>query len=1130
MTFHNLESCTSEVSHLNKVNPKKVFRKITKTWNKLEKPSLTKINVITHANSLPLINVILKNGSKLSAMLDSGSTCNIISKQLFENLSKQKLILKNIVNKSQNSLFAANNTEIVILSECLLKIKIENNSWKVHFLVTNLDCCDMILGVPFFTKTKLILNLANKSCFFSHKPLSKIPIISNEKICESLNCIHVGNLQMQKDVDLLIKKYPEVFSNKIGKALNLTVDIELTDSEVVNIRPYYLNPPTLHKVKKIINEWLEEGIIEPSTSSYSSPAFLTKNDRLVINYNSLNKKIRKVNYPLGDMQNMYQHLQGAHFFSVLDLKKSFLQCPISEKSKHLTAFSFIHAKYQFLRIPFGLQIGSSQLSAYLDQLFSDIKFEYMLNFCDDIVVYSKDKESHLKHLEEVFFRLSSNNLTVNMEKAKFFCTEISFLGNIISHNRVAIDQSRTVNIKNFPEPRCVRDIKRFLGMTGFFSRYIDNYASICLPLNNLRKKNVKFKFDLDCQKSFELLKEKISNPPVLAIADFSKPFVLMSDASATTAGGCLLQRNENNDLLPIAYYSKKFTDAEIKYSVFEKEALSVILCINKWEEFLSVMEFKLICDNKALVFVLNAKKKLNSRLSRWVESLLQLPFEVEFIKGGENVLADALSRMYERVDESSEGKKEPISKCESESIPLSVPTQTNPTSFLPNSTKNINQVIKFKSINKSKSNQSLNSNNIEIPQKLFTNLISDIPLAFTELKTHQCNDDECNSIIESIKNNTHNLSFFMKNDVLMYKSPKGSHKVFLPINLVNLVFAYYHSSLIGGHLGLSKTLAKIQEYFYRPGLYDLIREKTQSCTVCKMSKSCQRKYQGQLISHPITDVMNTVFVDLCGPFSRSKLGNKYLLVVVDSFSRFVWISAIKNCTSEYVISKLKSVIFDNFGYVQNLVSDNGSCFTSHMFKKFCFKNYINQRLIAPYRAQSNKCERFIRNLMQTLRCFYSTDQRNYDQDLGLLQCALNTAKSEATGYTPFDLMFNRQPICALSNLWKLNDLVSENKSKEDIVKTLDRAVQNVKRSIRLNNQRARYSDKMVKHPFKLQSLVYVKTHFLSNKLNYFSKKLANRYEGPYRILYFISPVTCLIQRCNDLKVIKKVPICDLKVG
>lgn len=296
------------------------------------------------------------------------------------------------------------------------------------------------------------------------------------------------------------------------------------------------------------------------------------------------------------------------------------------------------------RVCFGLQVGSSVLSSYLDKVFNDIKFKYVINFCDDIIIYSKDKDNHLKDVKDVIGRLAKHKLTVNVDKARFFCQEISFLGHIIKNNTVTIDPERTIAVKNFPVPKNVKQVRQFTGMCSYWAKYIPRFADICVPLHALKKKGARFIWTTDCQNAFEELKKNISHPPILQLADFNKPFVLQTDASNRAAGGVLLQANEENDLLPVAYYSKKFNGNELKYSVYEKEAYSVILCVEKWHEFLEVQPFTLITDNQALSYVLNTQRKLG-RLSRWVERLLNLPFTVEHRKGVDNILADTLSRL-----------------------------------------------------------------------------------------------------------------------------------------------------------------------------------------------------------------------------------------------------------------------------------------------------------------------------------------------------------------------------------------------------------------------------------------------------------------------------------------------------
>lgn len=1083
---------------------KKELRQLTRNWNRMVRPTMSKVNV-TSDRKVPMLNLTVNKKKETQTLLDTGSNFNVISQDFYEQLSRQKSVLKTRPLHSKFQLVTANNSLIDVTHECQLLIKIHSFTWKVWFVIVHNLSCNLILGVDFMQQHQLIIDFTIRNCYFKFNPDVKIPLactVMNSEQC--LNSFGIQDDEMEKEVYRLIQSYPNVFTESIGQALDLEVDLELIDATPVNIRPYFLSPPTLKKVKNIIDDWLEQDIIEPSTSPYSSPCFLTKKDRLVVNYGEVNKKLIKVNYPLGDLQNYHQHLQGAKYFTVIDLNKSFLQCPLSEKSRPITAFSTIFAKYQFKRVPFGLQIGSSTLSYYLDKIFHDIKFEFLLNFCDDIVIYSQDKTSHLQHLKEVIKRLSDHRLTVNQSKAKFFCTRISFLGNIIHNNTVTIDQDRTNNVRRFKPPKNVKQVRQFLGMVGFFAKHIKDYASICEPLFKLKRKNVKFQWSSECQKAFEKLKECITNPPILQLADFNKPFVLMTDASDLAAGGCLMQENENGDLLPIAY-SKKFTDTERNYSVYEKEAYSVILCIEKWYEFLEVMPFKLVTDNQALSYVLNSKKKIG-RLSRWVERLLALPFTVEFRKSEDNMVADALSRLFSDNDPS-------------------VSNDINVLQFSYNqSRQNRPKGMSYK-VNKL---MPVNVNNEE--KNVLCNMLNEIPLAFTDIKQHQMSDAECIEIIDSVHNQTNHKCFELKNDVLMFKDNRNKLCIYLPEKLVNLVFCYYHNSILGGHLGIAHTYDKIRKYFYRPNLYAVIKDKVKNCKICLMSKSTQRKFEGQLISSVSKHSMHCIFVDLVGPLVRSKLGNCYILVAVDAFSKFVWVSAIRDSKTCQIVNKLEQIIFNNFGIPQILVTDNASYFMSHEFKLFTFKNFINHRTIAPYRACSNQAERHIRNLTTLLRCYYNKCQNNWDKDLCYVQLSLNTAKNSSTGYTAFELMFNHECNNSLSNIWNLNDLINENVNLQERKSNLNKAIINVKKSIKLNQKRAKYQEPNCKHPYKLGSTVYIKTHFLSDKFKKFSKKLAYRYDGPYKIIYFMSPVTVLVQRIDDVTVIKKVHIIDLKLG
>lgn len=400
-------------------------------------------------------------------------------------------------------------------------------------------------------------------------------------------------------------------------------------------------------------------------------------------------------------------------------------------------------------------------------------------------------------------------------------------------------------------------------------------------------------------------------------------------------------------------------------------------------------------------------------------------------------------------------------------------------------------------------------------------------MAFTDLQKHQNEDADCVKIIDSVNNKTNQDCFFINKGLLMYNNGKGKSRIYLPKRLINMVYTFYHNTIFGGHLGIARTQAKISEYFYNPHLDAIVKEKVKTCKICQTSKHAQRKYEGKLISIPIEQAMNTIFIDILGPLPRSKSGNQYLLIVVDGFTRFLWMHALRDCNSRLIIQKLQKT-FSEFSIPRIIVSDNASYFTSKEFKSYLFKNYIQHRRIAAYRANGNKSERFIRDISTLLRCFYNQNQTYWDQEIGNIQICLNTARNSSTGTTAFKLMFFHDCNNALSNIWNLQDFISDEISADDKRQNLKTALINVKKNIQANRKRLKYQDPKSRHPYKIGDAVLVKTHFLSKKIKKFSKKLAIKYTGPYRILYFITDVTVLVQNIECVSDVKKVHIVDLK--
>ncbi len=1031
---------------------------------------------------LPTVKVILGNSLKYNALLDSGSTTNIIHKAVFEELKAGKQIKELFNSSAQCS--TATGERMLISGVCKVKVKMNNFSWYEKFLVADHLSRDVILGTSFMNRTGMVINL--RDCKYSFKFNEEEIFHLNAQVNHTKVTIRggdeikVGIESMTKDILTLIEEFPTVFTNEIGQTLDFEYELKVKDSTPVSIRPYPLSPPKLKIMQSVIDDLLKKDIIERSFSSYSSPAFLVRKPnseehRLVINYSQLNQKLERVNVPIGDLQGSIQYLQGAKVFTVLDLNSSFYQIKLSESSKYLTGFSTPFSLYNFKRIPFGLHCGSGLLSGYLDKVLGDIKFKYVLNYVDDLIIYSQSHSEHLDHLREVITRLKEANLTVKPSKVMFAAEEISYLGYLVSHNTIALDPERTKAITSFPLPKSVRSLSRFIGMVSYFSKFIPNYASICANLNDMRKKGAKFKWDEEKQVSFDKLKEAIANPPVLRMANFDKEFILQCDASGVGCGACLFQEYEG-ERYPIAYYSRKFSKGELMNTVYEKEALSVVYAIDKFRSFLEVQPFLLEVDNQALSWVLSHHRKLG-KIGRWVERILSLPFRTKHITSSNNKIADCLSRMFE-----GENKDKLEEMIETEEVVSD-----------------------------------------------YINSVTEYPVAFTSLKEHQSTDEQISEKINKIKQGENLSYYYVNRDVLMYKrNNKDTGKIVLPKALVNMVLKWYHSTVVGSHLGYYKTLHRIRRHFYWESLYKDIREYVKNCLVCLKSKQCQKKYEGPIISDHANKPMTKLYIDILGELPRTVSGNKYIIIAVDDFTKYVWIKALPNAKTKSIVKALESNIFQNYGCPRYLVSDRASYFRSDEFKRFNFKYGIDHVKLITYRPQGNNSERYVKQVKQCLVAYHNDANNKWDTQLSNFQFCLNTAKSEVHKKTPFELVHTFEPNTTLSNLWSINDLIDVNRSDEEIKASFNDAFKNLKLASKRTEIRRKQDDKD-KHPFTEFSRVLLKTHPISSKAKQVAAKLQFKWQGVFRILYFVTPVSVILQKEDDFKDIRKAHIAQLKL-
>ena len=412
--------------------------------------------------------------------------------------------------------------------------------------------------------------------------------------------------------------------------------------------------PLRHQSEKdaaVMQEYVEagltSGILQPSVSPYGSMALIVKKKdgtpRVVIDYRALNEVTVKNKYPLPLMDELFDRTQGACFFSVIDLRNGFHQIAIRPEDREKTAFRTRFGHFEYTVLPMGLCNAPGTFMQLMNQTFADMLDKNVICFLDDILIFSRTAEEHAQHLRIVLGRLRDQELYVKPSKCAFMQREVSFLGHRIGADGLRVAPDKVSAVQSWPQPQNQTDVRAFLGLAGFYRRFVKHFSRIALPLTELTHEKRVWSWGGDEQRSFDELKAALCSPPVLLIPDQSKPFVLNCDACKYAIGGTL-QQDHGNGLQPVAYFSAKMSDAERNYDVREQEFMALMRACLHWRHYLhGTQPFTLLTDHDSLKYH-KSMTNLSGRLARWIEKMAQFDYVLKHIPGKENVVADALSR------------------------------------------------------------------------------------------------------------------------------------------------------------------------------------------------------------------------------------------------------------------------------------------------------------------------------------------------------------------------------------------------------------------------------------------------------------------------------------------------------
>lgn len=616
--------------------------------SKCAKKSETSVCAVTRSVHKKYTKDVVINSRNITALIDTGSDISIMRADEYVSMGSPRF------QSTKVHFSGIGSGNVATLGEFQAEITIDGHTYPILIRVVSdaVSRQKLLIGTDFLDTVEIhikqgaihISPISETVDRDSQPEILQIDVVSNRR-ANQIDLSYIRNAESRRAIANVVENY------KPSQTIETNVEMKLIlkDDEAVYQKARRLSPSEKNIVNAQIEEWEKQGIVRPSSSDYASPVVLVrKRDgsyRLCIDYRLLNKKIIKDRYPLPLIEDQLDQLQDTEVFSTIDLKNGFFHVRMSEASVKYTAFIVPDGQYEFTRVPFGLCNSPSVFQRYVNAIFRElIRDRIVLVYMDDLIVLSDDDASGLRNLERVLKTASAAGLMINWGKCRFLQRKVEFLGHVIGEGSVRPSAHKTEAVKRFPEPTNVRQVQAFLGLTGYFRKFVPGYATIARPLSSLLRANVKFNFGTIEMDAFVRLKTMLSERPVLSLYRPGADTELHTDASKYGYGAILLQRDSTDQLLhPVYYASGKTTPAEGKYTSYELEVLAIIKALKRFRVYLLGIPFRIVTDCRAFTLTMN-KKDLCVRVARWALALEEFQYTIEHRPGKSMVHVDALSR------------------------------------------------------------------------------------------------------------------------------------------------------------------------------------------------------------------------------------------------------------------------------------------------------------------------------------------------------------------------------------------------------------------------------------------------------------------------------------------------------
>lgn len=1053
--------------------------------------------VIDSTNLAPFVDIEIEENT-YKVLIDSGSDITAISEDFYKEISKEKQ-LPIIPVTAMSFSVAVGTKKHRVKRQVLLTAKIKGCEFDINsFVIPGLNQ-NIIFGSDWLTKFGVQLNFVNSTLNFNYRDhiltvnfqqinstrLSTVNVCLKKEFSrnnstdskhhysendfEAAVAIGETGSEAQRETLLtLLKKYEMLFSETPGSVKSYVHNIEMNDEMPFSKSSYPIPFIYRQQVRDQIHEMLLWDIIEKRQTEYVSPLVTVKKKdgtvRICLDARALNIKMKPdfVNPP--NMDELYYNFRKGMIFSTIDLTASYWQIKINPLHRKYIGFIYEGESYVFNRLPFGLKTSMASLIRCLNTVLGETCRDFVVIYVDDLLVYSPNVESHLINLQQIFEKFKSEGITLKLRKCQFLKYCVTFIGHIISSDGVQLDPKRIEAIENFPAPRNVRELRSFLGLINYERRFCDRFANAVVPLLRLLRKREKWSWGELERNAFLDVKKKFLDATLMVHPEFEKRFFINCDSSDHAIGGCLFQELDTGVRGVIAYTSCTLKGSQLRYTTTEKEMFALVHCLKQWRTLVLGRQLTIITDHKSLNFIFTSNFK-SARLSRWIMAIQEFHFDIQHIPGVSNTIADTLSR-----------------------FPVSNNREVGPFAC-----------------------EYFNISAIK-----WTNYFEIVKQNLPRLQADQLGEEWIQARIQFLENSKMEVKvwtvkeyqiyrWFLVHDGLLFKkgdSLNPGFKLCVPgAQIQNIVLAEH---IDGGHFGKAKVYAHLREKFYWPKMQRHIRQLVASCDLCQKSK-CSPRSRGLLHSITPKQPGNLICVDLIGPLPSSRGGVTQLLVIVDAFSKYVRLYALKRATTKAILNKILTDYFISVQKPKVILSDNGTQFTARDWGRILSTEGVECKFISVYFPEGNPTERYNKEVGRMLRAYCYEKHTRWAHVLSFIEDCLNNSINGSTGYRPSYLQFGitkRHPIEKYVSIPE--DTKSPVALKEVWLIVNDRLTSRARHRAEKHNARIKPTT------INIGDKVLVKSHALSSAESHTIKKFFLLYEGPFVVSAIAGPNSYLI--------------------